>query len=99
MICVVCYIVIFRCKIPQCDDYGDILYEPAWINDAIPLKNGVPEQCLRFSMTNEFNDTSHTSCTANIFNRSRIIRCNEFVYKTDEVNLVNEVFCCEIYLK
>lgn len=76
-----------------------------WIENAIPFENGVPAKCLQFAPNssavatfyryhNNTNNLLQPSCNANLFNRSHTIRCNEFIYNTDEVNLVNEVKYC-----
>lgn len=87
-----------RCNIPECENSSmlDVSYMPDWIDNAVPMEHGVPAKCLRFASTKLLNQSKLGTngfeyCDVNVFNRSETIRCNEFVYKTDEVNIVNEV--------
>lgn len=57
------------------------------------MENGQPAKCHRYAFIEnpiyQGNDTN--ICGLQNFNRSHEIQCNDFIYKTDEVNLVNEV--------
>lgn len=61
-----------------------------WIENAIPLENNKPSKCYYYDHIDDFNKNA-SICDVNSFNRTNIVRCNEFVYQTDEINLVNEV--------
>lgn len=77
-----------RCKIDECDNAAEPikLYQPHWLEYAVPHKNGVPSKCTKYqSITNECTNASD-------FNTSIIVNCNnEFIYSSSEVTIVNEV--------
>ena len=89
----------FRCKIPECDSMaGTANYDQPWIRNAIPFKNDRPQKCLRFAQARNDSELGDRQvCSAELFNTSVTERCNEFVFKTDEVNILNEfgIFCEE----
>lgn len=73
-------------------------YEPDWLQFAVPFENAKPTKCQRFGLHAQPRPITPTrannaSCAANLFNRTNIVDCelNGFVYKTDEVSIVNEV--------
>nr|CAI5822258.1 unnamed protein product [Callosobruchus analis] len=77
----------YRCEIPECDA-SNPTYEPAWLPDAVPYKSTGPTKCEQYF----YNSTeSHNgTCSFNDFDRSRIISCNSFVYKTEERSILQE---------
>lgn len=78
----------FRCFIPECEFLDTKSYEPPWLPNAVPFSNGKPSNCYRYaSVSNEIQ----LSCPASNFNRSNIIRCNQHIYKTSEISILNEV--------
>lgn len=51
--------------------------------------------CMKYKQifqNSTISDKNKETCDAKMFNQSHIEMCHEFIYKTDEVNLVNEVF-------
>lgn len=84
-----------RCRVSECDiDDGNIRFEPHWIQNAIPFKNKAPEKCLRFGTNSSLNslyDSFENECPGKMFNHSEIITCTEFVFKTHENRISNEV--------
>lgn len=89
----------FRCQISECDNLASGLnYEPSWLPFAIPFKNDRPQKCLRFASTFR-NDAllNGDECPVEYFNRTQTVKCDDFVFKTDEVNILNEfgIFCEE----
>ena len=90
-----------RCLIPECDSMeGSTIYDEPWLHQAIPFKNNRLQKCLRFATSHNQNDSTDGDelvCPVKLFNRSETQRCAEFVFKTDEVNIVNEfeIFCEE----
>lgn len=91
--------LIFRCKIPGCDlSVENNNYNQSWLRDAIPYKHGRPAKCLRYKSTVNSNLSELTttpggeqSCPAVTFDRSQVIQCNEFIFKTNEHRISKEV--------
>lgn len=85
----------FRCRIPECDaDNGNIIFEPHWLQNAVPFKNKAPEKCSRFGTNtsiHSFHENFENECPVKIFNHSETIGCTEFVFKTHENRISNEV--------
>lgn len=81
-----------RCKIAVCDDFQQSSY---WIPDAIPTDaNGVPSKCKMYSRLDNYG-RQLKNCSAESFNISSIVECDDFVFDTDEINILNEV--CETF--
>lgn len=75
------------CKIPACDT-EPAEYTPNWLIHAVPYNNDLPEKCFSYMNTVE----NSTQCyDIDLFNMTEKISCDEFVYETDEVTLLNEV--------
>lgn len=75
-----------RCKIAECDDFN----EPSnWIRNAIPTD---AKKCEMYDRVDDYNRRFFDSqnCSADTFNTSSIVKCNEFVFKTQQVNILNE---------
>lgn len=77
---------------------------PEWLENAVPYTDdNEPVKCLRYQFVNELvgvtgadgqsaNDQYQHQCAIEAsFNRSEVVACSEFVYKPDEVTIVNEV--------
>lgn len=82
-----------RCRIPQCDLPNDAAaYDVEWFSSAIPSsgQNGRPASCMRYAITNSSAIRSG-QCTADMFDRNTTIRCNDFVFKTNEHRLLQKV--------
>lgn len=48
--------------------------------------------CLRYNISSDYvNIPPSNECQANYFNTSEKIKCNDVVYRSDEVNVQNEV--------
>lgn len=87
------YIVFYRCKIPECDDNNVTTNEfsPKWLMNAVPTSttNGLPEKCLRFVSRRNVTDTECSS--PDNFDANSTVECIEFVYKTTEKTILNQV--------
>lgn len=92
----------YRCKIPECDVdnsglAGEIVdYKPAWLHWAIPTdSNGEPDRCSRYQpavTVDQLPDgINNSTCREASFNASTVIGCDEFVFASDEVTIVNAV--------
>ncbi|XP_037025919.1 organic cation transporter protein-like [Bradysia coprophila] len=76
----------YRCKISICDA-EPAEYEPHWLINAVPYDRAVPEKCFRYINTIENTSQCYD---VNLFNTTNRVRCDEFIYETDEVTLLNE---------
>lgn len=81
------YLFIFnpRCLISECEDISNTNYNTSWLEYAVPFEKDIPSSCNRY----KFLDSS--VCSQNSFDPSDEYQCNEFVYKTNDKTLVNEV--------
>lgn len=73
------------------------VYEPLWLENAIPLIIGKPTKCSRFASSSSAVQLMETECPASGFNRSNVIGCNGYVYKTDEISILNNVSPLKLY--
>lgn len=48
-------------------------------------------KCSRYNATRVINSTNADTCPEYYFNKSEIISCNEFVFKTNEHRILKEV--------
>lgn len=84
---------------PECDlseNNREISYDQPWLKYAIPQTNNGFENCLRYA---PIHNSSTYQCDANRFDTSKTIRCTEFIYTTDEINVQTEVFKSMIFTK
>ncbi|XP_053690010.1 organic cation transporter protein-like [Sabethes cyaneus] len=78
----------YRCQVPNCDN-APISFHPGWLNNSTPFKNGEPAQCERYlQIRNTSLDNSY--CDADAFDRSNVIRCDDFIYEDDEITIVKD---------
>lgn len=77
-------------------------YEPNWLPYAVPYKNSKPAKCDRFerqaivdfeNVTYRFQQETGEpyECQKSDFDPSKTIHCSEFVYRTQEISILNEV--------
>lgn len=89
----VCFTFPFRCRIPECDLPGSsAVYAQPWLEQAIPFENNRLRKCLRYktNVTIAMNSDSG-KCPAQLFDKTAVIPCNDFVFKTNERRLIQEV--------
>ncbi|CAK1551734.1 unnamed protein product [Leptosia nina] len=68
-----------RCAIPECD--GDTpVYAPDWILNAVPKTSTGFADCTRYAPINTTENINDT-CPLQIFDRSKIINCDGYVYE------------------
>ncbi|XP_055299839.1 organic cation transporter protein-like [Sitodiplosis mosellana] len=99
--------LIYRCKIPECDvgeNSREIAYDQPWLRNAIPTienSNGKMENCVRYASLdrNSSTESSLAKCGPDMFNKSLIVKCSEFIYATDERNVQTElnIHCADSY--
>lgn len=78
-----------RCKIPECDN-NVTEYSPIWLKNAVPYRHNEPEKCYRYATKMHGNSSIH-QCSLDEFDNTNRMKCDEFVYKTNEVTILNEV--------
>ncbi|XP_039443584.2 organic cation transporter protein-like [Culex pipiens pallens] len=78
----------YRCHVPGCDDV-QTTWHPAWLNETVPMRNGVPAQCEMFAPISN-SSLDNDSCDVSKFDTSAVIQCDKFVYEEDEVTIVND---------
>lgn len=67
-------------------------YFPNWLEFAVPFVENEPAKCARYQLVRQDGEgQEQNQCTQEMFNRSVEIDCNEFVYRNDEVTILNEV--------
>lgn len=86
-----------RCRIPKCDDINSPNYNADWLGNVVPMHTKL-SKCYRYEKWPSSNDQRYSYpqndfCAKDAYNRSSLIRCDRdgFVYKTDEVSILNEV--------
>lgn len=78
----------YRCKIPECDK-NVTEYAPIWLENAVPYRHNEPEKCIRYS-TKMYSNSSNRQCSLDEFDNTKRMKCDEFVYRTNEVTILNE---------
>lgn len=84
---------------PECEfglNNRELPFDQSWLNNAIPTENGKIDNCYRYAPIN-YNKIEPNQCSADMFNKSRKIPCNEYIYATDEKNVQTEVQPKPIY--
>ncbi|XP_055297915.1 organic cation transporter protein-like [Sitodiplosis mosellana] len=90
----------YRCKVPECDvgdNNREISYDQPWLKYAIPHSSNGYENCVRYAPIN--SSASSHECNINNFNSLKQIKCDEFIYTTDESNVQTEfnIHCDDSY--
>ncbi|KAK9874719.1 hypothetical protein WA026_005536 [Henosepilachna vigintioctopunctata] len=79
----------YRCLIPGCDG-SDAKYETNWLDNAIPsTSNNVYDKCEMYDRINNSINVFN-NCTATAFNRSNVVKCDEFVFRDNENYIARE---------
>lgn len=86
----------YRCRIPECDGNvteQNVDYKPVWLENAVPFKNNLPSQCIRYAYISDDNLNSSLSgtCDINRFDNTKLVECDDFIYEDHERTLLNEV--------
>lgn len=74
---------------------GYVSWQPEWLPHAIPQENNRIDKCRRY-IGNETSialdhERRDKECPAELFNTNQKVGCDEFVFKTEEVGVSNEV--------
>jgi hypothetical protein len=87
----------FRCHIPGCDG-EEAIYNPEWLSNAVPFEKDAPKPCERYNNSiSAFASiagplaSNGTNCTADIFDNTTTVGCEDWVFETKERTIVNEV--------
>lgn len=74
---------------PECELSSTAVYNPDWLNGSIPVH--ADARCQRFQYyTNDTTTPLEVDCSSTSFNRSDIVACDRFVFKTDETTIVRD---------
>ncbi|XP_067613661.1 solute carrier family 22 member 4-like isoform X2 [Eurosta solidaginis] len=93
--------VAHRCNITECDTASSAYTEP-WTQFSIPTKGGDLDQCNRYVGNNTYSNQTYSSpqdllglCYAHNFDRTKRERCNNFIFRNEEVTISNEfgIYC------
>lgn len=83
----------YRCEVPNCDIVSDggipSEYHPEWLANAVPYKNNKPANCDRYKPFHN-DSTPGLYCGAKDFDHSNVVRCDRFVYESEEVTIVKD---------
>lgn len=63
-----------------------------WLSNAVPYAKGKPSNCYRYPNSTILNHTINDTCDIS-FDDTKQIQCNEYVYQTDEISILNDVSC------
>ncbi|XP_059622392.1 organic cation transporter protein-like [Phlebotomus argentipes] len=77
----------YRCRIPSCDTEEPEL-KPDFLSFTTPMDGDRFSMCEKFHHTP--NATIEDQCQADLFDRSRLENCEEFVYQNDETTILSE---------
>lgn len=70
-------------------------YDQSWLSYAIPSKSDSFEKCFRYAPVNISENSEslieNAQCDEKLFDTTKRIECTEFVYRTDEKNVMTEV--------
>uniref|UniRef100_A0A1B0DGX8 Major facilitator superfamily (MFS) profile domain-containing protein n=1 Tax=Phlebotomus papatasi TaxID=29031 RepID=A0A1B0DGX8_PHLPP len=77
----------YRCRISGCDSDNSSLHAP-FLNFTIPKDGDKFSMCQKFH--NVPNATIEDQCQADLFDRTRLEDCSEFVYQDDETTILSE---------
>lgn len=69
--------------ISECEQINTADFHPDWITNAIPFENDSPSKCDRF-------ENSNFNCSNENFDINKKVRCDKFVYKTNERSIQSE---------
>lgn len=84
----------WRCQIPECESSQPGDFYPPWLPNAVPHKDLMPLSCYRYDIIRDLttDDQLVEFCDAQIlFNQSAVVKCDNFIYRTDELSILNAV--------
>lgn len=72
-------------------DNRKLEYHQPWLSFVIPSSNDTFENCYRYAPINTTLSADKNQCNSNQFDPTQKIKCAEYVYASDEINLQTEV--------
>ncbi|CAH0553689.1 unnamed protein product [Brassicogethes aeneus] len=72
----------YRCFISECEKPSNT-FNPDWLKDYVPFKNGLPNKCLYYERINE-------TCFSPLANQNSTKTCNNFIYERSETTIVHD---------
>ncbi|KAI4459030.1 solute carrier family 22 member [Holotrichia oblita] len=78
----------YRCLVDECEDNADAIYRTDWVKYAIPHDNNILRRCERFGLSDDADDVQ--TCSADFFNRTKVIPCYQFVYDDSDITVGRE---------
>ncbi|CAH2047625.1 unnamed protein product, partial [Iphiclides podalirius] len=84
-----------RCLIPECEDAGDgTEFSPPWILNAVPGASiSSFDGCQRYP--NVTAAARLDTCPADLFDRSRVVNCEEYVYQNKDTVVYDYGLACD----
>lgn len=80
--------LLIRCTIPECENGTDLTYNPSWLSKAVPFESSSPAKCARYA---PYENGTSNNCSASDFNTQQTLSCESYVYRTEEVTIVQDV--------
>ncbi|KAF5287122.1 hypothetical protein FQA39_LY16045 [Lamprigera yunnana] len=74
-----------RCNIQGCDA-ETTEFNPAWLINAVPFKDGNPLKCSKYQRINR----TSIQCTSADFNKSILEGCDSFIYETPDISILHD---------
>ncbi|XP_045769451.1 organic cation transporter protein-like [Maniola jurtina] len=90
-----------RCRIPECgeNEYRLQKFAPEWIKNSIPESDTGVQSCERYAPINVEANRTLEFCPAILFNKSKTIPCDSFVYATDNTVVYEFDLGCQEWLR
>ncbi|XP_039755248.1 organic cation transporter protein-like [Pararge aegeria] len=89
-----------RCRIPECGEYEKSHeFNPEWINNAIPETDSGFASCERYAPRGIGSNGTLDYCPANLFDQSKTIKCDGFVYVRDNTVVYEFDLGCQEWLR
>ncbi|XP_034829489.1 organic cation transporter protein-like [Maniola hyperantus] len=91
-----------RCRIPECgeDEYRLQTFDREWIKNSTPESDTGVKSCERYAPVNDVESMGTLeSCPATLFNKSKTIPCDSFVYATDNTVVYEFDLGCQEWMR
>ncbi|XP_047531044.1 organic cation transporter protein-like [Vanessa atalanta] len=89
-----------RCRIPECNEQDKSQkYDPKWILNVLPQTSSGFSSCERYVLLNLDTKGSLESCPASLFNQTKTIDCDGYVYSKDNSVVYDFDLGCQDWLR
>ncbi|XP_026496280.2 organic cation transporter protein-like [Vanessa tameamea] len=89
-----------RCRIPECNEQDKSQkYNPEWILNVLPQTSSGFSSCERYVLLNLDTKGSLESCPASLFNQTKTIDCDGYVYSKDNSVVYDFDLGCQDWLR